>query len=144
MVKRAPSARIPVRCHWSSRTRSKAAASCSPATTRAPHTVPASKRQAGHGRSRTHVQFLSSGLGCSMACLLPLASTVALSLVDDHAGAMRGTGGGTRGLSHVYDSGRWRYSHPPHHSDADELLEAGVAGGVGGGEGDPPVPSPPP
>jgi hypothetical protein len=28
--------------------------------------VPASKRQAGHGRSRTHVQFLSSGLGGSM------------------------------------------------------------------------------
>src|SRR5262245_9047951 len=31
--------------------------------------VPASKRQAGQGRSRTHVQFLSSGLGCSIVHL---------------------------------------------------------------------------
>src|SRR5262245_53946231 len=93
--------------------------------------VPASKRQAGHGRSRTHVQFLSSGFGCSMGCLLTLASTVALSLVDDHAGALRRTGGGTRGLRRVHGSGGWRDPHPSYCSDTDELLEAVVAAGFG-------------
>jgi hypothetical protein len=70
-----------------------------------------------------------------MGCLLTLASTIALSLVDDHAGAMRGTGGGTRGLRPVHGSGGWSDPHPSYCSDADELLEAVVAAGFGGAEG---------
>jgi hypothetical protein len=40
-----------------------------------------------------------------MVCLLTLESTGAIAIVDDNAGAMRGTGGGTRGLRHVHDNG---------------------------------------